>query len=117
MYVYASKDTHAVYLDLNLQYHHSIQSIQKVYSTNMLNLDDVAFDIISLKWKHVTQTHGFVAWRGRIWASWMAFTIPKMLCIFKISYKVRYASLFYEIFMKQNDSHKVKNTSVGLDFI
>ena len=49
MYVYASKDTHAMYLDLNLQYHHSIQSIQKVYSTNMLNLDDVAFDIISSK--------------------------------------------------------------------
>ena len=49
MYVYAFKDTHDVYLALNLQYHHSIQLIQKVYLTNMLNLDDVAFDIISLK--------------------------------------------------------------------
>ena len=53
-YIFASKDTQAVYSNPNLQ---GIQPTWKVHLKIELKSHRITFDIISLKWKYVAQMH------------------------------------------------------------
>lgn len=56
----ASEGTHVAYLYMYLQLHYGIQPTWKVHLNNHLNLDSIANDTITQKWKpKVVQTNVF----------------------------------------------------------